>query len=65
MKVLLNDWATRNYSPAPSAWVLRKWVRAGQIHPAPERVGSAYYVDERAERKVSARPSLVERLRTA
>lgn len=65
MKILLADWAARQYSPAPSTWVLRKWVRAGQISPAPERVGSAYYVDENAKRQVTQRPSLVDRLRAA
>lgn len=65
MKIPLADWAARHYSPAPSTWVLRKWVRAGQIHPKPEKVGSAYYVDESAERKTTARPSLVDRLRAA
>lgn len=65
MKIPLSDWAARHYSPPPSPWVLRKWVRAHQIHPAPEKVGSAYYVAENAERRTAARPSLVERLRTA
>lgn len=65
MKILLADWAARQYSPAPSTWVLRKWVRGGQIYPAPEKVGSAYYVDEAARRQLSQRPSLVDRLRTA
>lgn len=65
MKILLSDWASRHYSPAPSTWVLRKWVRAGQIYPTPEKVGSSYYVDESARRQLSQRPSLVDRLRTA
>jgi predicted site-specific integrase-resolvase len=63
MKILLNDWAARNYSPAPSAWVLRKWVRAGEIQPAPERVGAAYYVDEAATRRVLPLEPLLNRLR--
>lgn len=50
MKILLADWASRHYSPPPTQWVLRKWVRAGEIYPAPEKVGSAYYVEEAAQR---------------
>lgn len=62
MKILLTDWAAQNYSPAPSAWVLRKWRRDGEIYPAPERVGSAYYVDSAAVRQVDTREPLVSRL---
>lgn len=65
MKIPLTEWASRNYDPPPSAWVLRKWARAGQITPAPERVGAAYYVDDTARRQLNPRPSLVERLKTA
>lgn len=49
-KILLAEWASRRYDPPPSAWVLRKWVRAGEIYPPPEMVGKAYYVDENARR---------------
>jgi predicted site-specific integrase-resolvase len=64
MKVKLSAWAAKRYDPAPSDWVLRKWVRQGQIHPAPELVGKQYYVEENARRLVGevGRPSLVERL---
>ncbi len=65
MKIPLGDWAARHYSPAPSAWVLRKWVREGQIYPAPEKVGSSYYVEEDAHRMTMERSSLVDRLRAA
>ena len=63
MKIPLTEWAERHYSPSPSAWVLRKWVRAGQISPKPERVGANYYVDESAKRQESTMPPLVERLK--
>ncbi|HWH84691.1 MAG TPA: excisionase [Burkholderiaceae bacterium] len=63
MKIPLPDWAARHYGPAPSAWVLRKWVRQREIHPAPEKVGSAYYVEETAERRIPQRDGLVERLK--
>ena len=64
MKIKLSDWAARHYSPAPSLWVLRRWVRDGEICPPPEKVGSAYYVEETAARLVENAPrkSLVERL---
>lgn len=65
MKIPLTDWASRHYSPPPSEWVLRKWARAGQIQPTPERVGSAYYVEEDAKRVTTTRPTLVERLRAS
>lgn len=62
MKVTLQEWAEANYRPAPSMWVLRKWVRAGEIVPAPEKAGKTYYVEETARRVTSSRPSLVSRL---
>jgi hypothetical protein len=54
MKILLSEWAKRRYDPPPSDWVLRKWVRQGEIYPAPELVGKAYYVDEKAIRQTGA-----------
>lgn len=69
MKILLSHWATKRYSPAPSDFVLRKWCREGQIHPAPEKVGRDWYVDEKAERILertgNPRRSLVDRLQHA
>lgn len=65
MKVPLRDWATARYSPAPSDWILRKWVRDGAIYPAPEKVGKHYYVETTAERMTDQPASLVQRLRAA
>lgn len=67
MKIPLTTWAQRHYNPAPSPFVLRKWAREGQIHPAPEKVGRDWFVDEGARRLTAAAPrtSLVERLRAA
>ncbi len=62
MKILLAAWAAKLYDPPQSPWVLRKWVREGQISP-PERVGKAYDVDEHALRLTGQRLTLVERLR--
>ena len=71
-KIPLTEWAARHYDPAPSAWVLRRWARDGEIHPPPERVGREWYVHETATRSAAgqqpdsppqpARLSLVERL---
>lgn len=65
MKIKLTAWAERHYHPAPSAWTLRQWIKAGQIMPAPERVGSTYYVEETAVRLNPQAPrlSLVDRLK--
>ncbi len=65
MKVKLSDWAAAHYSPPPSMWTLRQWVRAGQIYPAPEKVGSAYYVDDTARRQLTPRPTVAQRMRAA
>lgn len=63
MKILLSEWAAKRYSPAPSAFVLRRWCREGEISPAPEKVGRDWYVDESAKRLTSEpRLSLVDRL---
>lgn len=65
MKITLTAWASRRYDPAPSLWVLRRWVREGQIYPVPEMVGNSYYVDEKAERVTNdtlPHGSLVDRL---
>lgn len=63
MKIPLQDWAELNYNPPPSLWVLRKWVRAGQIYPPPEKVGVTYYVESTARRQTTRRPTLVERMK--
>ncbi len=68
MKILLTDWASRRYSPAPSAFVLRKWCRDGEIYPPPEKVGRDWYVDETAKRLTGAEPArggLVRQLQNA
>jgi len=46
----LETWAASRYDPPPSAWVLRKWVRDGEIYPAPEKVGKGWRVLETARR---------------
>lgn len=50
MKITLQDWAERNYSPTPSIRILRGWVSSGEIMPPPEKVGRIWMVDERATR---------------
>lgn len=53
MKVPLTEWAKAQYDPPPSLWVLRKWVRRGEIAPMPELVGKTYYVEKTARRIVA------------
>lgn len=50
MKLLLTEWAARQYSPPPSMFTLRRWARDGEIWPAPEKVGKSWMVDETAVR---------------
>lgn len=50
MKILISEWAAKHYSPAPSAFVLRKWCRDGEITPRPEKVGRDWMVEESARR---------------
>ena len=50
MKIPLLEWAKHHYSPPPSSRIVNAWVKSGQIHPAPEKVGVRYMVDENAER---------------
>ena len=38
-KITLEAWTKRHYDPPPSAWMLRRWTRDGEITPPPERVG--------------------------
>lgn len=66
MKITLTEWAARRYSPAPSAWTLRRMVREGDIYPKPELLGRTYYVHENARRlSASDGPalSLVDRIK--
>lgn len=64
-KILLTAWAATQYSPAPSAWVLRRWARDGEIYPAPERVGRDWYVEPTARRQTGQRLSVVQRMQHA
>lgn len=59
MKIPLTEWAARRYNPPPPLFTLRRWARDGEIQPAPEKVGKAYYVAEQAERVGVVRPDYV------
>lgn len=66
MKLLLTEWAAKQYSPTPPLFTLRRWAREGEIWPAPERVGKHWYVDESATRIAHATgPTLIQRLARA
>ena len=63
MKITLTEWASRRYSPAPSAWTLRRLANKGKFYPPAEKFGRTYYVDENARLLSAAPVSLVERMR--
>lgn len=63
MKLLLTEWAKKHYDPPPPLFTLRRWARDGEIWPAPEKAGKAWYVDETAVRLGSGGMGLVERMR--
>lgn len=56
MKIPLTIWAGRRYSPPPPIFTLRRWCRDGEIHPAPEKVGREWYVEDTARRLTGAEP---------
>lgn len=56
-RIPISRWAAARYDPPPSAWVLRRWCRDGEIYPAPERVGRDWYVDENARRVTAETPA--------
>lgn len=62
MKIPLREWAARRYDPIPSDFTLRRWAREGEIVPAPELVGKAYYVEEKAERLNTRPQTLLDRI---
>jgi len=47
--VTLEEWARDTFRTPPSPNTLRKWARAGLIHPAPVKHGRSYYVDSQAQ----------------
>lgn len=49
MKITLQEWGRKNYSPCPSIRILRAWASSGQIAGA-EKVGTCYMVDENSVR---------------
>lgn len=70
-KIRVSTWAAAHYEPPPSAWLLRKWCRNGELWPPAEKVGKEWYVREDARRLSVAHAdeaaaatglSLVERL---
>lgn len=63
MKILMRDWAAKNFSPAPCRNTLSNWIKAGRISPMPVFIGRAYYVEETAKyvsdgKLAPARPDL-------
>ena len=61
MKVTLEAWAAKHFTPSPSLWSLRRMAREGRITPPPVKVGRHYMVEETA-RLADERPSLAQRV---
>lgn len=49
MKITLEAWALRTFTPAPTLPTLRTWARQKRIQPEPVKVGRTWYVDEHAQ----------------
>lgn len=66
-RVSLALWAERQFDPAPTDRTLRRWAKAGQIVPAPLKIGKTWYVEPTARHieEVTGAPSLLSRLRIA
>lgn len=63
MKLRLDEWLMREFSPAPAIRTARLWIRDGKIFPPPVKVGRAYYVDENATfQNRQTRPTLAQRI---
>lgn len=41
-------WAERRFDPPPAERTLRRWAKAGQIVPAPLKIGKTWYVQPTA-----------------
>lgn len=50
MKLLLTEWAEKNYRTPPPLFTLRKWARNGEFWPPASKDGKHWYVDENAVR---------------
>ncbi|WP_321919375.1 excisionase [Paraburkholderia tropica] len=48
MKIRLDEWLKREFDPPPAIRTARQWIKDRKIYPAPEKVGRAYYVDDKA-----------------
>lgn len=76
MKIMLKEWAARNFSPAPHRNTLVNWIKEGHISPMPVFIGRAYFVEETAKyvtdkieapkrpdlRRENRKPRLVDRI---
>lgn len=66
-RISLTLWAERQFDPPPAERTLRRWAKAGQIVPAPLKIGKTWYVEPTARHieEVTAAPTLLSRLRAA
>ena len=65
LKISLAEWAAQQFDPAPTDRALRRWAKAGQIVPAPLKIGKTWYMEPGARHiaEVMADGRLVNRLR--
>jgi hypothetical protein len=61
-KVTLEAWAASQFDPPPSERTLRRWVKDGNIVPAPILVGRRYYVQKDAKHISEAMQTLRDRI---
>lgn len=47
--ITLEAWAKLRYDPAPAIRTLRRWANAGNIQPAPQKIGRIYMVNPAAK----------------
>lgn len=66
-RISLVLWAGQQFDPAPTDRTLRRWAKAGQIVPAPLKIGKTWYVEPSARHieEMASAPSLLTRLRIA
>ncbi|WP_321904450.1 excisionase [Paraburkholderia tropica] len=48
MKIRLDEWIAREFDPPPAVRTARQWIKDRKIYPPPQKIGRAYYVDDKA-----------------
>jgi predicted site-specific integrase-resolvase len=62
--VTLERWVADTFGDAVTMETARRWVRAGKILPAPQKIGARYFLHPDARYTArSDKPRLIDRLR--